>query len=335
MRIKKQLHSKCWGLSIIKMSFIRPFELFDEQCAQSGRIALCVEYEGSQFHGWQTQAAGIPSVQPLLEEALSRLAGEPLTVMCAGRTDAGVHASGMVVHFDTTKALPERAWTLGVNSKLPPQLRVRWARAVTNDFHARHSALGRRYRYVIYNHRTRPCTLHNQVTWWNQPLDAEKMHAAAQKLLGERDFSAFRSVRCQSRIAWRHLHFLKVLRRGDFIILDVQANAFLHHMVRNLAGTLIKIGAGEKPAEWLDELMAKKLRAQAGMTAPAAGLYFIAALYPEKFNLPYERLGPNFLSLLADENLDAPYPAFLPAWYRSDLTRSQPRDALAYDETAS
>ena len=308
------------------MSFLCPFELFDEQNARAGRLALGVEYEGSGYHGWQTQAQGVPSVQSVLEQELSRLAGEPLSVMCAGRTDAGVHASGMVVHLDATRALPERAWTLGVNSRLPSAVRVRWARAVPADFHARHSALGRRYRYIIYNHRTRPCTLHQQVTWWNQPLDAEKMHQAAQRLPGERDFSAFRSVRCQSRLAWRHLHFFKVFRRGDFIIMDVQANAFLHHMVRNLAGTLIKIGTGKKPAEWLDELMASRQRAQAGTTAPAAGLYFVAALYPERFQLPQERLGPNFLSLLADEDLDAPYPEFLPQWHRSDLTRSQPRE---------
>lgn len=313
------------------MELLDPFAVFDETQAQAGRIALGVEYEGSQFRGWQTQSEGIPSVQPLLEKALSQLAKEPISVMCAGRTDAGVHASGMVVHFDTQAALPERAWTLGVNSTLPPMLRVRWARSVPDHFHARHSAIARRYRYVIYNHRTRPSILDGQVTWWNQPLDEEAMHEAAQLLIGEKDFSAFRSVRCQSRIAWRHLHFIRVLRRGELILVDIQANAFLHHMVRNIVGTLIKIGRHEKPVQWVNELLASKERAQAGITAPAAGLYFVAALYPDHYSLPYERLGPNFLRLLADENLDAPYPEFLPEWHRSDLTRSAPLQTLSQD----
>ncbi|SFC44870.1 tRNA pseudouridine38-40 synthase [Marinospirillum celere] len=307
------------------MALLDPFAVFDETHAQAGRIALGVEYEGSQFRGWQTQSEGIPSLQPLLEKALSRLAKEPISVMCAGRTDAGVHASGMVVHFDTQAALPERAWTLGINSSLPPALRVRWARPVPANFHARHSAIARRYRYIIYNHRTRPSILDGQLTWWNQPLNAERMHEAAQLLIGEKDFSAFRSIRCQSRIAWRHMHFIKVLRRGELLIIDIQANAFLHHMVRNIVGTLIKIGRHEKPIEWINELLASKERAQAGITAPAAGLYFVAALYPEHFGLPCERLGPNFISLLADEELDAPYPEFLPEWHRTDLTRSQSR----------
>ena len=312
------------------MDLLDPFQLFDETQAKAGRLALGVEYQGSEFRGWQTQREGIPSVQPLLEKALTQLAGEPISVMCAGRTDAGVHASGMVVHLDTRRALPERAWTLGVNGKLPSALRVRWARPVPAHFHARHSALARRYRYIIYNHRTRPSILHDQVTWWNQPLDADKMHQAAQLLLGERDFSAFRSVRCQSKIAWRHMHFIKVLRRGNMIIVDIQANAFLHHMVRNIVGTLIKIGRGEKNIAWVEELMARKQRAQAGITAPAAGLYFVAALYPREFNLPLESLGPNFLTLLADEKLDAPYPEFLPEWYRSDLTRGAVRPDVQY-----
>lgn len=311
------------------MELLDPFALFDETQARPGRMALGVEYQGSEFRGWQTQGQGIPSVQPVLEEALSHLTGESISVMCAGRTDAGVHASGMVVHLDTQRALPERAWTLGVNGRLPSAIRVRWAKAVPDHFHARHSALARRYRYIIYNHRTRPSILHDQVTWWNQPLDAERMHQAAQLALGERDFSAFRSVRCQSRIAWRHMHFIRVLRRGHMILVDIQANAFLHHMVRNLVGTLIKIGRGEKPVEWVSELLERKQRAQAGMTAPAAGLYLVAALYPSEFALPLEPLGPNFLSLLADEDLDAPYPAFLPEWYRSDLTRSQPSSSDA------
>ncbi len=309
------------------MHFGGEFEVFDETSASPGRQALCVEYLGSEFRGWQTQQVGIPSVQPLLEQALSRLASEPVSVMCAGRTDAGVHASGQIVHFDTQASLPERAWVLGTNGFLPDSIRVRWARSVSDRFHARHSALARRYRYLIYNHRHRPALLHGQVTWWNQPLDVDLMQAAAQRLVGEKDFSAFRSARCQSRIAWRHMHFVEVKRFGEWILIDVQANAFLHHMVRNIAGTLIKIGQGEKPVDWIDALLEAKQRAQAGMTAPAAGLYFIAALYPDQFGLPTEPLGPSLVRLLAAENLDGVYPEFLPQWYRSDLTRT-PKQAM-------
>ncbi|MFK7161005.1 tRNA pseudouridine(38-40) synthase TruA [Marinospirillum sp. MEB164] len=293
-----------------------------ERPLPAGRFALAVEYQGSAYHGWQTQQ-GVPSVQPLLEKALTLVAQEPISVMCAGRTDAGVHASAQVVHFDSPVARSERAWVRGGNNALPPDIRVLWARSVPEHFHARHSALARRYRYVLHNHINRPAGLHNLVAWCHDALDVEKMQAAADLLVGEKDFSCFRSAKCQSRIAWRHMHFVRVYRRGYWIIVDIQANAFLHHMVRNIVGTLMKIGTGERPIEWVQTLLEAKQRAQAGMTAPAEGLYLIGALYPERYQLPQGPLGPHFMTLLADEDPDAPYPEFLPSWHRSDLTRSQ------------
>lgn len=300
-----------------------PFEQYAIDNATPGRIALGVEYLGSNYRGWQTQQAGVPSIQPLVERALQRIALEPVNVHCAGRTDAQVHACCQIVHFDTSAARPSRAWVLGTNNNLPPDIRIRWSKPVVNGFHARHSALARRYRYVIYNSAVPFAQMHDQLTWHKKPLDAEKMHQAAQLLVGEKDFSAFRSVRCQSSTPWRHLHFIRVYRRGQLIVIDIQGNAFLHHMVRNIAGALMEVGEGLQPAEWLTELLAAKERAAAGITAPAEGLYMTAVHYPERFNLPLEPLGPHFMHLLASEHLDDPYPAFLPEWYRSDLTRSQ------------
>lgn len=306
------------------MALTDPFALFPADDATPGRMALGVEYLGSRFRGWQTQQTGVPSIQPLLEKALARIALEPVSVMCAGRTDAGVHGSGQVVHFETTAARPSKAWVFGTNNHLPPEIRVRWSQPVPYDFHARHSALARRYRYILYNHRTPPAQLFDQVTWWNQPLDVEKMHQAAQQLIGEKDFSAFRSVRCQSRTAWRHMHFIRVYRRGLLIVVDIQANAFLHHMVRNIVGALLEVGQGERPVEWIAELLQQGVREVAGITAPANGLYLVAVLYPQHFGLPLDPLGPHFMQLLADEQPDDPYPEFLPQWHRSDLTRTRP-----------
>lgn len=308
------------------MQLTDPFERFAADDGVPGRVALGIEYLGSHYRGWQTQQTGVSSIQPRLEAALCQVAGEPISVMCAGRTDAGVHASGQVVHFDTRMARSSRAWVFGSNGELPPDIRVRWARPVPDDFHSRHSALARRYRYVLINHRLRPAQLHDQLTWWNRPLDADKMHRAAQCLVGEKDFSAFRSVRCESRTPWRHMHFIRVYRRGQLIVIDIQANAFLHHMVRNIVGTLMAVGQGDRPESWVQELLEGKQREVAGITAPAEGLYLIAVLYPERFGLPCEPLGPYFMHLLANEQPDDPYPAFLPEWHRTDLTRTQPRN---------
>ncbi|SFX44339.1 tRNA pseudouridine(38-40) synthase TruA [Marinospirillum alkaliphilum] len=298
-----------------------PFDLFPSDDATPGRIALGVEYLGSGFRGWQTQQTGVPSIQPWLESALSKVAGETISVMCAGRTDAGVHATGQVVHFDTSAARPSRAWVFGCNGELPPDIRIRWAKPMPHDFHARYSAIARRYRYVIINHRMRPAQMHDQLTWWNKPLDVEKMHEAAQYLIGEKDFSAFRSAKCESSTPWRHMHFIRVYRRGQLLVVDIQANAFLHHMVRNIVGTLLAVGQGDRPVSWVKELLDLKKRQIAGITAPAQGLYLVAALYPERFGLPCESLGPHFMQLLADEHPDDPYPEFLPEWHRTHLTR--------------
>lgn len=314
------------------MALADPFSLFAVDDATPGRLALGVEYLGSKYRGWQTQQAGVPSIQPLVEQALQKIALEPIRIHCAGRTDAEVHACCQVIHFNTSAARPSRAWVLGTNNHLPPDIRIRWSQPVVDNFHARHSALARRYRYVIYNSSVPFAQMHDQITRHLKPLDAKKMHQAAQLLVGEKDFSAFRSVRCQSTTPWRHLHFIRVYRRGQLIVVDIQGNAFLHHMVRNIVGSLMAIGEGERPAEWLTEQLENKQRATGGITAPAEGLYMAAVLYPKHFNLPLEPLGPHFMHLLANEQPDDPYPEFLPEWQRSDLTRTQPKFAAMQKE---
>lgn len=284
--------------------------------ATSGRFALGIEYNGSKYHGWASQANSWPSVQPLVEKALSKVANQPITLYCAGRTDKGVHAAQQIAHFDTTSQRSSSAWVKGANSNLPASIKITWAQPVPSYFHARFSAWARRYRYIILNQYANPALLHNQVTWWHKPLDAEVMHQAAQALVGSHDFSAFRSIKCQSATPRRKLHFISVKRYGRFVVIDVQANSFVHHMVRNLAGSLMAIGADEQPVDWLAELLISKNRVAAGITAPAEGLYLINVSYSPAFNLPQMQLGPAFLSLLDTENLDLPYPEFLTQWHR-------------------
>ena len=254
------------------------------------RIALGVEYDGARFHGWQTQI-GVPTAQQALETALSRVADHPVIVHCAGRTDAGVHGYGQVVHFDTPAQRAPRAWVLGGNTNAPPGLGVLWAQAMPETFHARFSARRRRYRYVILNRPVRPAVLHGRVAFERTPLDAAAMHRAGQGLLGEHDFSAFRAAACQAKHPVRTLLRLDATRRGDFVVLDVTANAFLHHMVRNLAGTLIAVGRGERPEGWAREILESADRRRAGVTAPPQGLYFMGVGYPEAFGVP-EREAP-------------------------------------------
>ncbi|PIJ51602.1 tRNA pseudouridine(38-40) synthase TruA [Erwinia sp. OLTSP20] len=258
------------------------------------KIALGVEYDGSQYYGWQRQQE-VASVQACLEQALSRVANHPVTVFCAGRTDAGVHSTGQVVHFDTPSIRADGAWTLGVNANLPPDIAVRWAKQVDPRFHARFSATARRYRYIIYNHRLRPAVLGRGVTHFYHPLDAEKMHHAAQCLLGENDFTAFRAVQCQSRTPWRNLMHIQVRRYGAYVVVDIKANAFVHHMVRNIVGSLLEIGCGNQHAGWMAELLAAKDRTLAAATARAEGLYLVAVDYPGEFALPHSPMGPLFL----------------------------------------
>ncbi|MEW9799089.1 tRNA pseudouridine(38-40) synthase TruA [Alteromonas sp. CYL-A6] len=258
------------------------------------RIALGIEYDGAAHYGWQRQRE-VPSVQEYLETALSTVANMPIEVQCAGRTDAGVHATGQVVHFDCDNPRPERAWTLGVNANLPDSIAVTWCKAVSDDFHARFSATHRRYRYIIYNAKMRPAILHHGVTHVHRELDASRMHEAAQALLGEQDFTSFRAALCQSHTPFRNVTDVSVRRQGRYVILEIQANAFLHHMVRNIAGTLIEIGAGEQPVNWVADLLALKDRSQAAATAKPNGLYLVDVTYPDTFGLPEHPPGPLFL----------------------------------------
>lgn len=256
------------------------------------RYALGVEYDGSDFLGWQRLTApGVPGSQTLqqaLETALSRVADAPIETVCAGRTDAGVHAQCQVVHFDSDACREPRGWMLGVTTLLPPAMCVRWCRPVAADFHARFSARARRYRYRLLNRPVRPALGRQYLAWERRPLDAGAMHRAAQALLGEHDFSAFRTVHCQAPHARRELQEILVAREGDEVAIEVQANAFLHHMVRNIVGSLLMVGAGERPESWIAELLASRDRTLAGPTAPAQGLTFLGPKYPAEFGLPEE-----------------------------------------------
>lgn len=259
------------------------------------RIALGIEYNGRNYYGWQRQQ-DMSTVQGRLEQALSKIADHPIGVICAGRTDAGVHATGQVVHFDVDVERAEPAWTLGVNSNLPDDIAVRWMAPVSDDFDARFSATARRYRYLIYNSPTRPAVLAGGVTHVYYPLDEIRMQQAAPVLVGEHDFSAFRAAHCQSNTPFRNLRFIEITRRGDYIMVEVMANAFLHHMVRNIVGSLIEIGKGEQPVDWIGILLEGKDRTKAAATAKPDGLYLVDVTYPESFNLPQRQWGPLFWS---------------------------------------
>ncbi|MER2601944.1 MAG: tRNA pseudouridine(38-40) synthase TruA [Candidatus Competibacter phosphatis] len=250
------------------------------------RVALGVQYDGSGFRGWQAQQPGTRTVQAALEQALSRVADHPVRVICAGRTDAGVHGVGQVVHFDTTAVRLERAWVLGGNVHLPLDINLNWAREAPDDFHSRFSALARRYRYLILNQPQRSALWRGRATWHYRPLDVKQMQIASQALIGEHDFSAFRAAECQARHPIRDIHELILHRQGNGVVLEVEANAFLQHMVRNIAGVLMTIGAGDRPVEWAQEVLEQRDRTQAGVTAPAEGLYLLAVRYPERFGLP-------------------------------------------------
>lgn len=257
------------------------------------RYALGVEYDGSDFHGWQRltahgEAGGPPTLQSTLEAALASVADHPVETICAGRTDAGVHAECQVVHFDSDARRDPRGWTLGTTARLPPSMRIRWCTPVADDFNARFSARARRYRYRLLNHQVRPALGRQWLAWERRPLDADAMHRAAQQLLGERDFSSFRTVHCQAPHARRDLQRLDVTRDGEIVTFTVQANAFLHHQVRNMVGSLLEVGAGAQPEGWIAAVLDARDRTIAGPTAPAAGLVFIGPLYPREWRLPAE-----------------------------------------------
>ncbi|AXI03250.1 tRNA pseudouridine(38-40) synthase TruA [Aquirhabdus parva] len=265
------------------------------------RLALGLEFCGSRYRGWQTQQDGVISVQETVEKALAKVANHPVTLHAAGRTDAGVHACNMIAHFDTDAIRPIRGWIRGTNSELPHDIAIRWLQPMPEAFHARFKAIARRYRYVIYNQPHRPALLNGQVTHHYHPLDLHLMQQAAQKLVGTHDFTSFRAVACQSNQPIRDVSHLTLTRHGQLIVLDIQANGFLHHMVRNIVGVLLEIGEGLRPIEWVDELLAVRDRKAAGITAPPDGLYFINAYYPAEFELPEVTLGPVWLNI--DESL--------------------------------
>ncbi len=260
----------------------------------SDRIVLGIEYNGSLFSGYQLQSHGTRTVQGELEKALSIVADEPIRLTCAGRTDTGVHATGQVVHFDTSVKREFKAWMLGSNTNLPADVAVHWVRQVSEDFSARFSAVSRSYRYILFNRRIRSAVFQRNVAWSYEAFDEVSMNAAAQYLLGEQDFSAFRSSRCQAKHAIRVMQDIRVKREGDYLILDIKANAFLHHMVRNIMGTLMVIGRGEQPVEWMLEVLRGKDRKCAGMTASPAGLYLVNVEYPEQYGLPDSGWLPEF-----------------------------------------
>ena len=249
------------------------------------RIALGIEYDGTAYNGWQRQRSG-DGVQERVETALGKVADEVIEVTCAGRTDSGVHATAQVVHFDSNSERSDRGWLLGANSSLPGDIAVTWAQRVDDEFHARFSAASRSYRYRILNRLVRSALDRNRAWWVYTPLDAAQMHEAAQCLVGKHDFSAFRAAGCQASTPTREITSISVTRDGDWLTLDVTANAFLQHMVRNLTGTLVSVGLGEKPPHWMSDVLESMDRKQGGIAAPAHGLTLVGVGYPKKWQLP-------------------------------------------------
>lgn len=251
------------------------------------RLALGLEYDGRPFQGWQSQPSR-QTVQDVLEAAIARFTGrqERIAVIAAGRTDAGVHALGQVIHLDTDALRSMHAWVRGLDALLPPTIAVRWAREVPETFHARFSALRRSYVYRIFNDPIRSALLDGRAAWCFRPLDLNAMREAAGTLLGEHDFSSFRSVQCQAKSPVKRLERLDIRREGANIEFVFTANAFLHHMVRNIVGSLVYVGLGRRPAAWMSEVLAARDRTRAAPTYAACGLYFATAEYPPEFGLP-------------------------------------------------
>jgi tRNA pseudouridine38-40 synthase len=257
------------------------------------RIACAVEYDGSGFCGWQRQDHA-RSVQGDVEAALSKVADHEVRVICAGRTDSGVHASWQIIHFDSQAERSERSWVLGTNANLPDDAGLLWAREVDGDFHARFSAQARSYRYVIFNRDVPSALLHRRATWVHQALDVSRMREGARYLLGEHDFSSFRALACQAKSPVRTIHRLDIRRSGAYLYLDVEANAFLHHMVRNIAGVLMAVGRGVHNSHWVQDILNKRDRTQGGVTAPASGLYLVGVRYPQKYAIEPLGIVPEF-----------------------------------------
>ena len=261
------------------------------------RIALGVEYCGTRLRGFQKQKHDPLTVQETLEKAISKVAAEPVTLVCAGRTDAGVHATGQVIHFDTRALRPTKAWVQGVNTQMPFDVRVHWAQEVPAQFHARFSARNRTYRYLIHSAPTRTAQAASEVTWTERHLDMALMREGARYLIGEHDFSSFRAAQCQARSPVRKLTKLDIGRVGELIVLEISATAFLHHMVRNIAGVLMAVGRGDRRPAWVREVLEARDRTAAGVTAPPHGLYLVDVQYPEEFTLPQRAPGPLLVPL--------------------------------------
>jgi len=255
------------------------------------RYAIGIEYSGSAYCGWQRQRH-CESIQQHVESAIAFVANHDIKLACAGRTDSGVHAMEQVAHFESDSRRSRRAWLLGSNCRLPLDIRLKWVVPVADDFHARFSAEARAYRYVILNSKVSSAVFHDRVSWEFRPLDHERMHECAQILVGEHDFSAFRAAGCQARSSWRCIHSLKLSRAGDLIFLDIKANAFLYHMVRNIAGSLMTVGRGDQGSAWFRRVFESGNRNLADVTAPASGLYFLKAYYPLQYALPTELKKP-------------------------------------------
>lgn len=249
------------------------------------RIALGIEYDGQGFSGWQRQV-GTHTVQDSVERAISKVADSSVTLTCAGRTDAGVHAMEQVVHFDTHANRTARSWVLGTNTHLPDGISIQWATEATDTFHARFSAQARQYRYVIYNHWVRPAILRGKVTWIHAPIDLARMREASSHLVGRHDFSSYRALACQAKSPVRTVHNINLTQEDNIIYIDIRADAFLHHMVRNIAGVLVEIGKGERSSDWSREILEYRDRTKGGVTAPADGLYLVHVDYPDNFQLP-------------------------------------------------
>lgn len=264
-----------------------------------GRIALAVEYNGSAYNGWQAQKNPVvKTVQSCLEKALSFVADHPVKVHCAGRTDSGVHASNQIVHFETNVVRSEKAWTFGANSNLPMDIAVNWAAAVPDDFHARFSATARTYRYLICNSAVKPALAYSQLTWVKPQLDSDVMHQEAQCLVGKHDFSSFRGAGCQANTPFRDVKKIDCISVGNLVIIEITANAFLLHMVRNIAGVLIAVGSGESERGWTREVLEGRDRKLGSVTAHPDGLYLVSVSYPDSFGLPVMEKGPYFCPAL-------------------------------------
>ncbi len=249
------------------------------------KLALGIEYAGCNYYGWQIQDIS-PTIQEVLESALSEIADEDIRVICAGRTDTGVHALQQVVHFETSSQRESKAWVIGTNSKLPKDIAVIWAKNIDDDFHARFSAENRTYQYLILNRRARPAILNSLVTWECRKLDFDIMKNASCCLIGEHDFTSYRAVACQANSPIRTVHQLDLIKMDDWILITISANAFLHHMVRNIAGVLMAIGMGNENENWAAEVLEAKDRAAGGITARPDGLYLTNIKYPEKYEIP-------------------------------------------------